>query len=194
VTIDALARAAGRDPVAFRLALLKGRPRKAEVLRLAAEKGAVGDRLPPGRGRGIAVHDGFGSFVAMVAEVAVAKDGAVKVERVTAAVDCGIAVNPDVVRAQIESGVAYALSAAFRQQITFTGGVVDQANFDTFEPLRFSEMPKVEVHIVPSSAPPSGIGEPVVPAVAPAVTNAIFAATGKRLTSLPWNLAALKGG
>src|SRR5262249_26515115 len=155
---------------------------------------AVGEKLPSGRGRGIAVHDGFGSFVAMVAEVAAGADGSVKVERVVAAVDCGIAVNPDVVRAQLESGVAFGLSAALRQQITLTNGVGDQANSDPYEPLRFAEMPRVEVHIVPSTAPPSGIGEPVVPAVAPAVTNAIFAATGKRLASLPLNLAALKGG
>jgi isoquinoline 1-oxidoreductase beta subunit len=192
VMIDALAHEARRDPVEFRLAMLANHPRHVAVLRLAAEQGGWGEKLPPGRGRGIAVHESFRSFVAMVADVT-AKDGTVAVDRVVAAVDCGIAVNPDVIRAQVEGGIGYALGAALRNKITLTDGVVDQANFDTYEPLRISDMPSVEVHIVGSSAPPTGIGEPGVPPVAPAVSNAIFAATGKRLQSLPWDFSSVKG-
>jgi len=124
--------------------------------------------------------------------VTVAPSGQITVDRVVAAVDCGIAVNPDVIRAQIEGGIGYGLGAALRNQITLTNGIVDQSNFDSYEPLRISDMPKVEVHIVPSSTPPTGIGEPGVPPIAPAVSNAIFAATGKRLRSLPWDLNLLK--
>ncbi len=192
VMIDTLAHAAGKDPVAFRLDLLREHPRHAGVLRLAAEKGGWGEKLPEGRGRGIAVHESFRSFVAMTADVTVAKDGSIKVDRVVAAVDCGVAVNPDVIRAQVESGVGYGLGAALRNQITLTDGIVDQSNFDGYEPLRISDMPKVEVHIVPSQEPPTGIGEPGVPPLAPAVSNAIFAATGKRLNSLPWDFKVLK--
>jgi isoquinoline 1-oxidoreductase beta subunit len=192
VMIDMLAHEAGKDPVAFRLALLGEHPRHVGVLKLAAEKGGWGEKLPAGRGRGIAVHESFNSFVAMTADVTVAKDGSVKVDRVVAAVDCGVPVNPDIICAQVESGVGYGLGAALRNQITLTDGLVDQANFDTYEPLRMSDMPKVEVHIVPSSAPPTGIGEPGLPPLAPAVSNAIFAATGKRLNSLPWDFKALK--
>jgi isoquinoline 1-oxidoreductase beta subunit len=193
VTIDTLAHAAGADPVAFRLGLLADRPRHAAVLKLAAEKGGFGEKLPGGRGRGIALHESFNTVVSMVADVTVARDGALKVERVVAAVDCGIAVNPDVVRAQIEGAVGYALGAALRNKITLTNGAVDQSNFDSYEPLRISDMPRVEVHIVPSTAPPTGIGEPGVPPLAPAVTNAIFSATGKRLYDLPWDTRALRG-
>jgi isoquinoline 1-oxidoreductase subunit beta len=192
VMMDELALAAGQDPVSFRLDLLAGHPRHRAVLQLAAEKSGWPAPLPAGRGRGIAVHESFNSYVAMVAEVSSTTNG-VKVERVVAAVDCGIAVNPDVIRAQVEGGVGYALGAALRNQITFTDGVVDQANFDSYEPLRLSDMPKVEVHIVASSEAPTGIGEPGVPPVAPAVSNAIFAATGKRLRSLPFDLQTLRG-
>jgi isoquinoline 1-oxidoreductase beta subunit len=192
VMIDTLAHAAGKDPVAFRLELLRDHPRHSAVLKLAAEKGGWGEKLPPGRGRGIAVHESFSSFVAMTADVTVAKDGSVRVDRVVAAVDCGVPVNPDVIRAQVESGVGYGLGAALRNQITLTNGVVDQSNFDGYEPLRMSDMPTVEVHIVPSQEPPTGIGEPGLPPLAPAVSNAIFAATGKRLNSLPWDFKSLR--
>jgi isoquinoline 1-oxidoreductase beta subunit len=192
VTIDALAHEAGQDPLAFRLAMLKDHPRHAAVLRLAAEKGRFGEKLPPGRGRGIALHESFNSYVAMVADVTVGRDGAVKVDRVVAAVDCGVAVNPDVIRAQVEGGIGYGLGPALRNQITMTDGVVDQANFDSYEPLRISDMPQVEVHIVASDAAPTGIGEPGVPPLAPAVSNAIFAATGKRVFSLPFDPGALR--
>jgi isoquinoline 1-oxidoreductase beta subunit len=191
--IDQLANAAGKDPLAFRLDLLKDYPRHVAVLKLAAEKANYGEKLPKGRGRGIAVHESFKTFVAMVADVTVGGDGGFKVDKIVAAVDCGVAVNPDIIRAQVEGGVGYGLGAALRNQITLANGLVEQANFDGYRPLRISDMPEVEVHIVPSRANPSGIGEPGVPPVAPAVTNAIFNATGKRLFSLPWQLDSLQG-
>jgi isoquinoline 1-oxidoreductase beta subunit len=190
--VDALAAAAGKDPLALRLDLLKDEPRYVAVLKLAAEKSGYGQKLPEGQGRGIAVHESFKTYVAMVADVTVTKDGAVKVDRIVAAVDCGIPINPDIIKAQIEGGAGYALGAALRNQITFKDGVVEQTNFDTYEPLRLTDMPKVEVYIVPSTEAPSGIGEPGVPPVAPAVSNAIFAATGKRLSSLPWDFGELR--
>jgi isoquinoline 1-oxidoreductase subunit beta len=192
VFVDELAHAAGKDPVQFRLDLLKDAPRDAGVLRLAAEKAGWGSSLPKGRGRGVAVHNSFGSYVAMVADVLV-DGGNLKVERVVAAVDCGIAVNPDVIAAQVEGAVGFALSSVTRNRITLKDGLVQEANFDAFEPTRMSEMPMVEVHIVPSTAAPTGIGEPGVPNLAPAISNAVFAATGKRLRSLPLDLTALRG-
>jgi isoquinoline 1-oxidoreductase beta subunit len=190
--IDMLAAAANKDPLALRLELLKNEPRYQAVLKLAAEKAGYGQKLPAGHGRGIAVHESFKTYVAMVADVTVSKDGAVKVDRIVAAVDCGIPINPDIIKAQIEGGAGYALGAALRNQITFKDGVVEQTNFDGYEPLRLADMPKVEVYIVPSTEAPSGIGEPGVPPVAPAVSNAIFAATGKRLSSLPWDFGELR--
>jgi isoquinoline 1-oxidoreductase beta subunit len=192
VMIDQLAHEAGKDPLAFRLDLLKEHPRHTAVLKLAAEKANYGERLPKGRGRGIAVHESFNSFVAMVADVTVGGDGGFKVDKVVAAVDCGVAINPDVIRAQVEGGLGYGLGAALRNQITLSNGLVEQSNFDGYQPLRISDMPQVEVHIVPSMEAPSGIGEPGVPPVAPAVTNAIFNTTGKRLFSLPWQLETLR--
>lgn len=188
--IDELAHAAGQDPVAFRLALLRDQPRHAGVLSLVAEKAGWGQPLPAGKGRGVAVHKSFETYVATVAEVSV-EGGALKVDRVVAAVDCGIAVNPDVIRAQVEGSVGFALSVVLRNKITLQDGEVEQANFDTYEPTRMSEMPKVEVHIVPSAEPPTGIGEPGVPGLAPAIGNAVFAATGQRLRSLPLDLSKL---
>jgi isoquinoline 1-oxidoreductase beta subunit len=190
VMIDELASAAHRDPLEFRLGLLPPGSREVGVLKLVAEKAGWGSPLSPPKGRGIAVHKSFGTYVASVAEVTVDKRD-VKVDRIVAAVDCGVAITPDVIRAQIEGGTGYALGAALRDQITLKNGVVEQTNFDEYEPLRISDMPKVEVHIVTSNEPPSGVGEPGVPPVAPAVTNAIFAATGKRLRSLPWDFGAL---
>ncbi|MDJ1159799.1 xanthine dehydrogenase family protein molybdopterin-binding subunit [Chelatococcus sp. SYSU_G07232] len=190
--MDELAHAAGKDAVAFRLDLLAHHPRHVGVLKLAAEKAGWGEALPKGRGRGIAVHESFSSYVAMVADVTVS-GGKLKVDRIVAAVDCGLAINPDVVRAQVEGAVGFALSSVLRNRVTLKDGEVQETNFDGFEPTRMSEMPKVEVHILPSAEPPTGIGEPGVPCLAPAIGNAVFAATGKRLRSLPLDLASLSG-
>jgi len=193
VMIDELAQAANKDPLSFRLALLEEHPRHAAVLKLAAEKAGYGTKLPRGKGRGLALHESFHTIVAMVVDVSVT-GSTVKVDRVVAALDCGIAVNPDVIKAQIESGVGFGLGAALRGKITLSDGLVDQANFDTYEPLRLSDMPAVDVHIVKSNQSPTGVGEPGVPPIAPAVSNAIFAATGKRLRSLPFDFELLKSG
>ncbi|MFC7052378.1 molybdopterin cofactor-binding domain-containing protein [Hansschlegelia quercus] len=183
--IDELAHAAGKDPVEYRLALLKDKPRHTAALKLVAEKAGWGGKLEKGKGRGVAVHESFKSVVAQVVEVTIQKDGGVKVDRVVAAVDCGTVINPDVVRAQVEGGVGFGLGAALRNAITLDGGVVQEANFDSYEPLRMGDMPKVEVYTVVSQQPPTGIGEPGVPPLAPALANAIFSATGKRLRDLP---------
>ncbi|MFY9699686.1 MAG: xanthine dehydrogenase family protein molybdopterin-binding subunit [Rhodoplanes sp.] len=188
--IDELARLARQDPVAFRLALLAQKPRDAAVIRLAADRTGWGQPTPAGRGRGFAYHSSYNTRVAMVAEVSVV-GSAIKVERIVAAVDCGVAINPDIVKAQIEGAVGFALSACLRNQITLSNGRVQQSNFDDYEPTHISEMPQVDVHIVASQADPSGIGEPGVPPLAPAIGNAIFAATGKRLRSLPFDAKAL---
>ncbi|KAA2236174.1 xanthine dehydrogenase family protein molybdopterin-binding subunit [Salinarimonas soli] len=190
--IDELARAAGQDPVAFRLGLLGNAPRSAAALRLAAERAGWGEPLPAGRGRGVAVHASFGSVAAMVAEVT-ADGPRLRVDRIVAAVDCGVAVNPDVIRAQVEGSVGFALSAVLRNRVTLADGVVQETNFDAYEPTRFREMPRVEVHIVPSGVDPTGIGEPAVPPLAPAIANAAAAATGTRMRSLPLEASARRG-
>ena len=185
--IDELARAARKDPVVFRLALLQAKPRDQAVVKLAAEQSAWSRRLPVGEGRGFAYHVSFGTRVAMATEVAVS-EGIVKVNRIVAAVDCGTVVNPDLVVAQVEGAIGFGLSAALRNEITLNQGAVEQGNFDDYEPTRMREMPKVEVHLVSSHERPSGIGEPGVPPLAPSIGNAVFAATGKRLRSLPLRL------
>jgi isoquinoline 1-oxidoreductase beta subunit len=182
--IDELAAAAGKDPLAFRLEHLPAGHRLRGALQLAAEKAGWGKALPEGHGRGIACHTSFGSHVAEVAEVSVEK-GRLRVHRVVAAVDLGVALNPDSVEHQVEGAVVYALSAVLRGEITLARGAVVQGNFDDQEPLRIHEMPAVEVHLVPSREAPGGIGEPGVPPLAPAVANALFAATGRRLRRLP---------
>jgi isoquinoline 1-oxidoreductase beta subunit len=187
--IDELAAAAGEDPVAFRRTMLASDPRHRGVLELAADKAAWGKPLAKGRGHGIAVHESFNTFVAQVAEVTVLKNGGFRVDRVVCAVDCGVAVNPDVIRAQMEGGIGYGLSAALHGAITLKDGRVEQSNFHDYPPLRINEMPRVEVYIVPSSEKPTGVGEPGVPPIAPAVANAIAAATGQRLRNLPLRLA-----
>jgi len=188
VFIDSLARKAGQDPVEYRLSLLKHNPRETAVLKLAAEKAEWGAReLPEGWGRGVAVHTSFGSTVAEIVDVSV-QGTEFKVERVVAAVDCGIAVNPNIIRAQIEGGIAYGLSAALADEVTLTDGNVDQTNFHNYRVLRMNDMPEVEVHILPSGNAPSGVGEPGTPPVAPAVANALAAATGQTLTRLPLRL------
>lgn len=190
--IDELAAAAKKDPFEFRRAMLGKQPRYRGVLELAAAKAGWGRPLPAGVSRGIAVAQSFGSYVAEVAEVSVAPDGTPKVHRVVAAVDCGMTVNPQTIARQIEGAIVYGLSAALYGKITFKDGRVEQGNFNDYPVLRMSEMPKVEVHIMPSTEKPGGIGEPGTPPIAPAVANAIFAATGKRLRSLPFDTGALK--
>ncbi|MGA7179581.1 MAG: xanthine dehydrogenase family protein molybdopterin-binding subunit [Thiobacillaceae bacterium] len=185
VFLDELAHAAGADPVAFRRKLLQHHPRHLAVLELAAEKADWGKPLPKGWGRGVAVHESFNSYVAEVAEVNVKEDGSYKVERVVCAVDCGVAVTPDVIKAQMEGGIGFGLSAALHSAITLKDGKAEQSNYDDFRILRMKEMPRVEVHIVESEAAPTGVGEPGVPPIAAAVVNAIFAATGKRIRRLP---------
>ena len=185
ILIDEMARAAGKDPVDYRLTLLSQHPRHRDVLALAAAKADWGKELPKGRFRGVAVHESFGSYVAEVAEISVEGSGAFKVERVVCAVDCGVAVNPDVIRAQMEGGIGYGLSAALGEQITLDAGKVVQSNFHDYTPLRINDMPKVEVHIVRSDAKPTGVGEPGVPPIAPAVANALALATNKPIRSLP---------
>lgn len=185
VAMDMLAEAAGSDPVEFRRGLLEGSPRHLGVLNLVAEKAGWGSPLPDGWGRGVAVHKSFNTYVAEVAEVSADADGRIRLERFVAAVDLGVAVNPDVIRAQVEGSIGYGIGHAMRQKITFTDGEVDQSNFPDYEPLRIADMPKVEVHIVPSNEAPTGIGEPGLPPAGPALANAIYNATGKRVTRLP---------
>ncbi|SMG49209.1 xanthine dehydrogenase family protein molybdopterin-binding subunit [Paraburkholderia susongensis] len=192
--IDEAAYAAGKDPFVFRRDLLAHEPRMRVVLELAAQKAGwdPAKPLPKGRGRGIAVAEAFKTFVAQVAEVSVDKDGNVKVERVVCAVDCGTPINPDVIAAQMEGGIGFGLGAVLHSAITLKDGKVEQNNFDGYQVLRIAEMPKVEVHIVPSGEAPTGVGEPGVAPVGPAVANAIFAATGRRIQSLPFPAASAK--
>jgi CO/xanthine dehydrogenase Mo-binding subunit len=185
--VDELAHAAGKDPYAFRKGLLAPASRNRAVLDLAAARADWGGPLPPGRFRGIAQHASFDSFAAAVAEVEV-KGNAIAVRRVVIALDCGLVVNPNLVAAQLEGSVVFGLGAALKQQITWKRGRVEQSNFNDFELLRIDECPVIETHLVPSSGQPTGVGEPGVPPVAPAVANAVFAATGQRLRSLPLRL------
>ncbi|MEX0364450.1 MAG: molybdopterin cofactor-binding domain-containing protein [Ruegeria sp.] len=187
VMMDMAARAAGQDPVEFRLRYLTGgadQDRMAGVLKLAAEKAGWGN-APAGRAQGIAVHKSFGSYVAEVAEISGNAEDGVKIERITCAVDCGLAVNPDVVKAQMEGGIGYGIGHVMRDQITLTGGAVDQFNFPDYEPLRIGDIAAIDVHIVPSAEAPTGVGEPGTPPAAPALANAIAAASDLRVGSLP---------
>jgi isoquinoline 1-oxidoreductase beta subunit len=185
--VDELAELAGQDPVAFRRSLLGGKPRHRAVLDLAAAQAGWGAPLPPGRARGIAVAESFGSFVAEVAEVSVA-NGVVRVHRVTCAIDCGQVVNPDIVTAQMEGAIVFGLTAALKGEITLEKGRVKQGNFLDYPLLRMDEMPEVAVHIVPSAESPGGVGEPGTPPIAPAVANAVSALTGTRVRRLPIRL------
>ncbi len=184
---DETAAAAGRDPYELRRELLKGHPRHLRVLETAAEKAGWGEPLPEGRGRGIAVAESFGSFVAEVAEVSI-ENGKPRVHRVVCAIDCGQTVNPNIIEAQMESGIVYGLTAALKGEITLENGRVQQSNFHNYEMLRMDEMPEVEVHIIDSGEAPGGVGEPGTPPIAPAVVNALFALTGKPVRRLPIRL------
>ena len=184
--IDALAHASRLDPVELRLRNTRGNPRLAEVIRIAGER-MQAMREAPGRGLGLAAHGSFESYVAQVAEVSV-DGGAIRVHRVLCVIDCGLAVNPDVVRAQMEGSVVYGLSAALHGNLEVENGAIRESNFHDYPIVRMHEAPDVEVIIVDSDEPPTGVGEPGVPPVAPAVANAVFAATGQRLTSLPLKL------
>jgi isoquinoline 1-oxidoreductase beta subunit len=183
--LDELAHGAGKDPLQYRRDLLQQHPRTLKVLETAAAKAGWGKRLAKGRARGIAVHESFGSYVAQVAEVSLSSKGELRVHRVVCAVDCGKIVNPDTVKAQMESGITYGLSAALYGAITLKNGRVEQGNFNDYPPVRMAAMPRVEVHIIPSTEPPGGVGEPGVPPIAPAVANGLFAVSGARVRSLP---------
>lgn len=196
--IDELATLAAKDPVQFRLAALTEHPRHAGVLKLVAEKAdwdkPLAQKDGVRRGRGVAVHESFHSYAAQIAEVSVQPDGQFSVDRVVCAIDCGTAVNPQTIEAQMQSAIVFGLSAALTGKITLQDGVVEQSNFHDYPVLRMDEMPKIEVHIVTSDAPPTGVGEPATPPIAPAVANALFVATGKRVRSLPIETAQLAWG
>jgi isoquinoline 1-oxidoreductase beta subunit len=186
--MDELAEAAGVDPVEFRLNHLGDKhKRHAEVLKLVAEKSGWGSPLPEGTARGVALHESFKSYVAQVAEVRIF-EGRVKVDRVVCAVDCGVAINPDIIRAQMEGGIGFAVGAVLFDAVTLKKGQVEQSNFNDYIPLRIGDMPKVEVHIVQSGAHPTGVGEPGVPPTGPAIANAVYKLTGKRVRTLPFSL------
>jgi isoquinoline 1-oxidoreductase subunit beta len=182
--MDEVAEAAGKDPLEMRMDMLKDKPRHAAVLKLAAEKAGWSSAPPDGRFRGIALAESFNSFVAQVAEISM-PDGKVKVERIVCAIDCGIAVVPDQVKSQIEGGIGYGLGAILKSEMTMNGGKVVEGNFDGYQVLSMSEMPAIEVHIVQSEAYPTGVGEPGVPPIGPALANAVYAATKNRVRVLP---------
>ena len=183
--IDELAAAAKKDPVEFRRSLLGKSPRLLGVLNLAAEKAGWGTPLPEGVGRGVSVQFAMGTYLSQIAEVEVSKEGEVRVRRVVCAVDCGQIVNPDTIVAQIEGGIIFGISAALWGEITLKDGRVEQHNFNDYRVLRINETPAIEVHLVKNGEAPGGIGEPGTIGIAPAMANAIFAATGKRIRKLP---------
>jgi CO/xanthine dehydrogenase Mo-binding subunit len=181
--MDELAAAAGKNPYDFRLAHLARKPRQRRVLQMAAERAAWG-RAPAGRHQGIALMEGYSTCIAQVAEISVER-GELKVHKIVCVVDCGQMVHPRIVESQIESGIVFGLSAALWGEVTLVNGRVQQTNFNSYRLLRSNELPELDVHLIDSDEPPGGIGEAAVPLVAPALCNAIFTATGKRLRSLP---------
>jgi CO/xanthine dehydrogenase Mo-binding subunit len=190
--IDELAAAAKQDPVAYRLGLLEANPRAKAVLQLAANKAGWGQSLPPRQGRGVSFQNAFGTYMAQIADVEVDASGEVRVKRVVCALDCGVVINPDTVIAQVQSAILFGVAGALFGEITFKDGRVEQSNFHDYRPLRMNEVPEIQVHIVASKEAPGGMGEPGTSALAPAVTNAVFAACGKRLRKLPVDVATLK--
>ena len=190
--MDELAKSAGKDPYEYRMALLNGKPRFANVLKLAAEKAGWGKPVAKGRARGIALMEGYDTYMAQVAEVSLQADGSVRVHKVTVAADLGMMVNPDTVQAQIQSAVVFGVSASVKHQITLKNGRVQETNFNSFEPLRLHESPQIDVVLVKSSEKPGGIGEPATAVVAPAIANAVAALTGKRVRRLPLTADAIR--
>ena len=190
--IDELAVAANKDPYAYRYRLLEGNPRLQNTLKLVAQKSGWAKPAANGASRGIASYNFHGTLISMVAEVTVSKEADINIHRIICAVDCGVVINPKIIKAQMESCIAYGITATTKSSITLTKGKVDQSNFDSFPILRMDEMPEVETYIIESDHPPTGIGEVAVPPIAPAITNAIFAATGKRLRRLPVSSEDLK--
>jgi isoquinoline 1-oxidoreductase beta subunit len=185
--MDELAHAAGKDPVDFRLANMEQDSRPYNILSLLAEKAGWGKPAPSGRARGVAVASCFESFAAHMAEVSVSKKGRITVHRIVCAIDCGTPVYPDAIRAQAEGGVVMGLSVAFHEKIHFAKGGVKTTNYDDYPVLTMSEVPEIDVHIAKNNLKAGGVGEPVLPSVAPAVANAVFMATGVRLRELPFN-------
>ena len=190
--MDELALAAGKDPYDYRMEMLGGQPRFANVLRLAAEKAGWDQPLAKGRARGIALMEGYGTYMAQVAEISLNEHGEVQVHRVSVACDPGMMVNPDTVEAQIQSGIMFGMGAALKHQITMEKGRVAQQNYNTFAPIRMFEAPKIDVVLVQSSEKPGGIGEPATAVIGPAIANAVATLTGKRVRRLPITAAALK--
>lgn len=192
--VDEMAVLAGKDPYQYRRVLLAEHPRQQALLDLVTDKAGWGKPSAKGRFQGIAIHESFGSFIAQVAEVSVENSGRIKVHKVVCAIDCGRTVNPDTIEAQMEGGIIFGLTAAFNGRITFKNGRVEQSNFDDYKMLRIDEVPEIEVHIMKSDEAVGGVGEPGVPPIAPAVANAVFAATGVRLRELPFNTDLLRKG
>jgi isoquinoline 1-oxidoreductase subunit beta len=183
--MDEMAEAAGKDPLAFRQQYLAKHPRHLAVLNMAAQKADWDKTLPTGRARGIALHESFGSIVAQVVEASLPAKDKITVHRVVCAIDCGTAINPDIIKAQMESGIVFGLSAALYGEITISGGKVNQTNFPSYDMVRLAATPAIETHIVPSNEKPGGVGEPGTPPLAPALANALYGLTKKRIRALP---------
>jgi isoquinoline 1-oxidoreductase beta subunit len=189
--IDELAATAGKDPYAYRMALLKNQPRYANVLKLAADKAGWGKALPAGRFRGMSLMEGYDTYMAQIAEISM-KDGSVVVHRVTVAADLGHMVNPDTVEAQIQSSIIFGMGAGLMQEITLDKGRIQQTNYNNYPVVRMNESPKIDIVLVQSKEKPGGIGEPATALIVPAIANAVFAATGKRVRKLPMTADAIK--
>ena len=190
--VDEMAKAAGQDPYAYRMKMLEGKPRYANVLKLAAEKAGWGKPVAAGRARGIALMEGYDSYMAQVAEVSLNKDGSVKVHKVTVAADVGHMVNPDTVEAQLQSSIIFGMGAVLKHQITMNNGRVQETNYNTYEPVRMYEAPQIDIVLVKSTEKPGGIGEPGTAVAAPAIANAVAALTGKRVRRLPLTADAIR--